>query len=234
MALLQTASPPGFVAATSFPVNFGSNTSPGSLISVSIILIGGFITGNPTISDGGGNSYTLDQQAGLETGGGPFAPAGIVYGFYAKNIIGSWTSMTITPPASLPGIVIAREYSGMAVNPFDSSNGAVSNVTTTPTSPSISTSNPKDLIIGIGGILTSGTVSVGSSFGNLVSTEFAPISTAFTLSMEDKTVLSTGSYASSFGVGSSSNSGMIVEAFKFPSTGSDSDNSGLLMMSCGC
>ena len=203
LAFVQVAAATPQTNQSAVPVTYANAQTVGD---TNILIIGwNNATSNITsVTDSAGNVY----QLAVPTARGSGLSQAI---YYAKNIKASSAganTVTVTFDSATPYVDIrALEYGGLdLVNPFDVGASA-SGTSATATSPSVTTTAAKELIIGAG--ITLGTFSgAGTNFtSRIITTPDGDIA-------EDRIVTATGSYSAAAPLGGSSGWIMQVAAFR--------------------
>jgi hypothetical protein len=145
------------INASSGSIAFTSNNTAGNLIAVVLFANGGD-TSTPTDSR---NSYlpaVLNQLAG---GAGQSDRLSV---YYAQNIGAGANTVSVSAPGATLLQVVIFEYSGLGTaNALDQAGGA-SGTNSVPVSPSVTTTSPQELVLGVEARASSGAISAGSGY----------------------------------------------------------------------
>ena len=192
---------------------FGSSTTSGNLIVVTVSDDGGIANGITSVTDSKSNTYVKVPNE--------FPGAATVSMWYAKNITGG-ASHTITvnydDTITFASTCVAQEFSGIDTTaPLDvyASTAATS---TSPTSGATSSTTLADELV-VGGLAFTAattTVTLGSGYTNLGTTH----QTNAGVGMESKIVSGTGAQTATFTLGASRSWSCAVATFKAATAGS--------------
>lgn len=135
--------------ASSLGTTFSSGASGGSTIII-VAALPSSANWFTNASDSGGNIYTFLASAILETGTGPFIPAGSVWVFYSPDVTAGWlTTQLDIGGGNNRACMIAREYSGLVAKPLSLTSFAQVQQGTKPfQSPPLTTPQPNTLAVG--------------------------------------------------------------------------------------
>lgn len=186
---------------------FGASVTTGNLIVISVSNDSGLTGQITSITDTGGNTYTL---IGTELAG-----SSVLGMYYAKNVTGG-ASFTVTVNWSEVSTgrvtVVAQEFSGCDTSsPLDQTAGTGATGTAVDTGATASTSQADELIVG--GVSYDGvasTLTLGATFTNLGQSNKANASAG----QESKVVSSVSTYNATFTIGASRNWEARVATFK--------------------
>lgn len=153
IAFVQQAEQNSGANATSMTTSFPSASTSGNLLVALVSVRGGTANAGAAISsvtDSAGNSWTYPTADPQDN---PFAQAASGSNSYIAIAYAAGasaaSSVTVNLSVSLPVAVVIAEFSGVATSsPVDISKGQVGAASTTPTTPTIATTNANDLIIG--------------------------------------------------------------------------------------
>jgi len=196
--------------AVSIPVSFLSANTAGNLIVVSVRMSSTSQT--VTITDSTGNSY-VDAVSQAQTSDGHQ-----VHIFYAKNIKAGANTVTATFSATNkhPWLAV-YEYSGLSTaNPLDRTAHAQGSSTSPNSGASAITTNANELVFAAAGFPNSysGTATAGG--GYTLQQQDTGTSRAVT---ETTIVASTGTYAGTFTLSTSTNWSAVLATFVVPASG---------------
>ncbi len=194
---------------------FGSSTTSGNLIVVTVSDDGGTLGGITSVTDSKSNTYTKVPNE--------FDGASTVSVWYAKNITGG-ASHTITvnynTSITFASTCVAQEFSGVDTTaPLDVYTSTGGTGTSTTSGATGTTAQNDELVIGsLAFFGATTTVTLGSGYTNLGTTH----QTNAGVGMESKVVSSTGTQTATFTLGLSRGWSTAVTTFKAASTGSPS------------
>ncbi|KAA0021928.1 hypothetical protein [Antrihabitans cavernicola] len=201
---IARAATPAFVQVASTSVTAASLTLPLSATSAGNLLAvytdWGINASSATVTDNAGDAFTSVAAPTKWNNN-----AGYSQVFYAKNLKGGATSVTVTYPASSSVDAYAVEYSGLdTTNPLDVSVAAQGNSASL-NSGQVATTYANDLLLGVAA--DNGTPTAPGAGYTLRSTASDNI-------VEDKTVTASGSYSASATMSPSASWVMHLVAFR--------------------
>lgn len=206
-AYIQSVSKPSTGVSPMTSLAFGSSTTTGNLIVVTVSDNGGVTNGITSVTDSKGNTYTKipNESDGSST----------LSMWYAKNITGGAShTVTIAWNTSLvsQASFIAQEFSGSdTTSPLDRYTSAHSTSTTPSSGATPTTTTDAQLVVaGVAYFSTNTTTTLGSGYSNLASTGI----TNANVSMESKVISSAAAQTGTFTLAASKSWAAGVATFK--------------------
>jgi len=211
MALLQTAVNNTSGANATIVATFGTNITPGSMITICGVTVTTTIS---SVADGPGDTFTAVASSPLTA-----SATSVHFGmWYALNSIGGSKTCTINTNAANGGqYIIAQEWSEiLTASALDTSNSTLSVSGAAITTPSINTAKAYELIIAMWGINgNTGSFTVPASWYTY--NGFQANATGGAVAVEAQ-LSNTGSFAGAGTISSSFLCGGIIAAFETTKT----------------
>lgn len=178
-----------------------------------------------SVSDSKGNTWQIDID---QNDGGTTGAWASLASTHLSTALVAGDTITLTYMAA-PGtyeVFLVYEYSGLASSSWvDTAGGTGGGKSTSFASPSITTTNANDLLLGV--LCYSGTgayTETGSGFSNVITQQSSPAH--ITLAVNDRTVSATGTYNDSGTTSPSAYYSFIIGAYKAASGGVTHSDSG--------